>query len=95
MNSVRHDLDAWAAALGVRTDGDAVAELRSLQRQAEELDKGLARLYNSVPFRPARRSEDLDWVAEQFRQANVKVSDGWQRLAGIRAAFEVHERGNS
>lgn len=95
MMSKPRDLDAWATALGARTDDEAIAELRRLQTRVWNLHTGLCNLFNTTPNLGPKSTPELEEVAAQIHQASVQLDQAANTLGDVRAAFEIHERGNS
>ena len=84
------DLDAWAKALGVSNDADAMAALRKMSARmltlAGEIAKTRQTLLDAgVPERNP--------VMEEFLKSSAYALDAGLALGQVRMAFARHERG--
>lgn len=85
----REDLDAWARSLGARTDDEAVAALRRIDRLLMEASERLVKA-NALTDRAAGVSTGLQDDVSDACRATVQARD---LLFTVVAAFGRHERG--
>jgi hypothetical protein len=85
--SGRHDLDAWAYALDVVDDDEAVRALRSFVRDGLRAYVALGRL-SSRSFVDADQS-----VARALHVARAHTAEAIETARDVQAAFLRHDRG--
>lgn len=86
----RHDLDAWAKALGVRTDNDAYNALERLQVQLHDISSSLRALREKVTGSRTSTGSDIEADMDEASARTMYAADG---LGSVMTSFDRHERG--
>ena len=84
------DLDAWAKALEVSNDAEAIAALRKDMARAWDAAYLLEHLYDRYERRGISYSDDVN---RDLRRGTAAAFGAYHALDEIRRAFERHERG--
>lgn len=82
----RRDLDAWAQALGAKTDDEALARLKRLSARVDVVLGELTEISSVMTDAPGD-------AGTEFRSAYFKATAGSNQLADVVTAFQRHERG--
>ena len=86
----RHELDAWAKTLGVRTDDDAYNALERLQVQLEDISSSLRALREKVTDTRTSTGSDIEADMDEASARAMYAADG---LGSVMTSFDRHERG--
>lgn len=86
------ELDAWASALGARTDSEAVAAVARLQRRIIDGATDLRGCLDLMP-QVARRAQVTESARSWLATAALDAEEAAYQLALVKSAFARHERG--
>ncbi|EGD45050.1 hypothetical protein NBCG_00586 [Nocardioidaceae bacterium Broad-1] len=87
---LRSDLDAWADALGVRSDDAALGALRRVSTDLNEVTMRLDLVHASIGGGSSVYSLT---IAENIRASKSSASAALIEIGLVVAAFKRHERG--